>query len=172
MANDKTNNESYLPIQGYEGLYEVSNLGNVRSLPGGRRLGIVLKQIIRITRYRFVFLCKNGMTKSFAVHRLVGKAFIPNPDNKPMINHIDNDPSNNKVSNLEWVTSKENMHHAMKQDRMNRSRGENHYLSRRTHCPRNHPYNEENTYIMPEGGRSCRECRRTIYDKRRVRKTL
>lgn len=111
--------EIWKPIEGYEGLYEVSNRGRVRSLDryttGNRnRLlkGKVLKNRLNELSYCTVQLCLNGKPKSVRVHRLVAKAFIPNPDNKPFVNHIDGNPINNDVLNLEWCTQKENINHA------------------------------------------------------------
>lgn len=113
--------EVWKDIKGYEGLYQVSNLGRVRSLPRGegysKRNHIhYLKPDINPhnkgeyeTFYERVTLCKEGKTKRFLVHRLVAQAFIPNPDNKPHINHIDCDGTHNWVENLEWVTHSENM---------------------------------------------------------------
>lgn len=108
--------EKWEPIQGYESLYEVSNLGNVKSLSkvrgccnGGEK---ILKQQYAKSGYMIVGLCKNGKMKSFNVHKLVAKAFIPNFNNKPQINHIDGNKCNNKVDNLEWCTVSENVKHA------------------------------------------------------------
>ena len=115
--------EVYRDIIGYEGKYQVSNLGNVKSLPKGDGNGNkerLLKQEInkrKHTNYRRVSLSSNGNVKRFLVHRLVGEAFIANPDNKPQINHIDNNGENNNSNNLEWVTGSENMIHAEKQGR-------------------------------------------------------
>jgi hypothetical protein len=107
--------EKWKDIKGYEGLYQVSNLGNVKSLnyrsagkehlisPGTDRGG-----------YNILVLCKGKKAKSFKVHRLVANAFIPNPKNKEQVNHKDGNKQNNKVDNLEWCTCKENMHHAWK----------------------------------------------------------
>ena len=64
--------------------------------------------------YRRVVLMKDGKQVNALVHRLIAQTFIPNPENKPYINHIDGDKTNNSVSNLEWCTQKENVHHAMK----------------------------------------------------------
>ncbi len=64
-------------------------------------------------RYKAVHINKNGKSKMMLVHRLVATSFIPNPEGKSQVNHIDGDPSNNHISNLEWVTSKENMRHAI-----------------------------------------------------------
>lgn len=115
--------EVFRDIPGYEGLYQVSNIGRVKSLPrsgdnnpSGRRLHErILKPDVNQhshTQYHRVTLCKNGKTRRFLVHRLVASIFIPNPDNKPDINHIDFNGGNNNVDNLEWVTKAENMQHS------------------------------------------------------------
>lgn len=116
--------EIWRPIEGYEGLYEVSNLGRVRSIDReitnvskyGKHYTQVLKgrllKLITISGdfpYFSVGLCKNGITKSFTVHRLVAQAFIPNPANYPVVNHIDCDCQNNQVDNLEWCTQQHNV---------------------------------------------------------------
>lgn len=88
--------------------YEVSNLGNVRN----RLTGKVLRPFKNGKGYLRVDLCKNGKEKTFLVHRLVATAFIPNPDNKPQVNHIDGCKSNNYISNLEWCNSSENVSHS------------------------------------------------------------
>ena len=105
-------NEIWKPIKGYEGLYEVSNLGRIKSLKrlvkkwDGYR--IVSEKILtpRVNNrgYLRINLCKDGITKTFSPHRLVAEAFIPNPDNLPCVNHKDENPLNNVVSNLEWCT--------------------------------------------------------------------
>ena len=109
--------EIWKDIKGYEGLYQVSNFGGIRSLKrkngyGSRRKTHLKK--FKITRYgrAEVGLSKNGKLKTYFVHRLVAKAFIPNPFDKPCINHKDGNPLNNNVNNLEWVTYKENDLHA------------------------------------------------------------
>lgn len=86
--------------------YEVSSLGKVR------RSGKILKPFNNPAGYLYLSLFHNGLSKRVAVHRLVATCFIPNPDNKPMVNHLDGVKSNNKLENLEWVTCKENSHHA------------------------------------------------------------
>lgn len=113
--------EIWKPIVGYEGFYEVSNKGRVRSLKrkvsNGHgfyiKEGRVLAMSKTTTGYWKVELKKSGeKRRSMKVHRLVAFAFIPNPENKPNINHIDGNPLNNEVENLEWCTQKENLLHA------------------------------------------------------------
>ena len=98
--------EIYKPvnIKGFEGLYEVSNIGQIRSVRSGR----ILKQKINNRGYCLAHLSKDGTQKNVSVHRLVGNAFIPNPKKKPQIDHIDGNKQNNRVDNLRWVTGKEN----------------------------------------------------------------
>lgn len=103
--------EIWKDIAGYEGLYQVSNLGRVKSLAklcGHRPKGETILNIQDIRGYKRVTLCKDNKLKKFQIHRLVGLAFIENPENKPCINHKDENKANNNVDNLEWVTWKEN----------------------------------------------------------------
>jgi hypothetical protein len=118
-------NEQWKPIRGYEGLYEVSNMGRVKSLDqvSYRSNGITMCYIRQKGRllkgrlvgskkkkqYLGVLLCRNGKQENKKIHRLVAEAFIPNPNNYPQIDHIDGNKTNNTVSNLEWVTNEENM---------------------------------------------------------------
>ena len=94
--------EMWKDIQGYEGLYQVSNTGKIK------RNNKILKFSIA-KGYEHICLYKNNKYKPFSVHRLVAEAFIPNPEQKPQIDHIDGNPLNNKVENLRWVTAKENI---------------------------------------------------------------
>ena len=107
--------EEWKDIIGYEGLYEVSNIGRVRSNHSGTWK--IMKQSIRKGGYKKIFLRKNKERKSFFVHRLVATAFIPNPDKLPFINHKDENPSNNNVENLEWCTHLYNMTYGTCQER-------------------------------------------------------
>lgn len=113
------------PVKGYEGLYEVSDEGQVRSLDRKRRANIrnvtttwikgkVLKPNLKHNGYYTVDLCRDGKITTTTVHRIVADAFIPNPEGKHFVNHIDSDRTNNTVSNLEWVTSSENRIHGIK----------------------------------------------------------
>lgn len=103
-------NEIWKSVTGYEGLYEVSNLGRVKSLVY-KRLGHerILKSGNNMYGYKMVVLRKNNKSKTITVHILVAQAFIPNPDNLPEVNHIDENKSNNSVDNLEWCTRKYNL---------------------------------------------------------------
>lgn len=121
---DKTG-EVWKGVLGYEDSYEVSNYGRVKSL--SRKMEVhrdgethvryyrerLMSPSIR-ARYPNVNLSRDGRPENFLVHRLVAQAFIPNPENKPNVNHIDGDTHNNHVSNLEWVTQSENINHAIK----------------------------------------------------------
>ena len=98
--------EVWCPIKGYEGLYEVSDKGMVRSLKFWKER--IMKPGSDKNGYLIVNLCKNGEKKMYLVHRLVALAFIPNPDNLPQVNHKDEDKENNSVHNLEWCSSKYN----------------------------------------------------------------
>ena len=109
--------EEWKSIPGYEGLYEVSSYGRVRSLDRYVKVknksyrlqkGKVLSPGINSYGYLQVFLCCNGKYKIITVHRLIAQAFLPNPDNLPMINHKDEDKTNNNVDNLEWCTQQYN----------------------------------------------------------------
>ncbi len=109
-------------INGFEGLYEVSNTGKVRSLDrqvfhrGNQKLhnirGRLLKTRFNNCGYVEVRLSKEGKHYTKFVHRLIGEAFIPNPDNKCCIDHVDGKKSRNAMENLRWLTHSENMRHA------------------------------------------------------------
>ena len=106
------------PVKGYEGYYEVDQFGRVFSVErvisvddNGRKYvktvsGKQMKQCLKNNGYKSVSLTKGGETKSFYVHRLVAEAFIQNPDNLPMVNHKDEDKTNNFMDNLEWCEIK------------------------------------------------------------------
>ena len=120
--------EVWKDIEGYEGLYQVSNLGRVKSLDRTiahkrfgqcKRKGVILKQV---ERRGYLWVDLTGKNKAVSVHRLVAEAFIPKLKGKNQVNHIDENRSNNRVDNLEWVTPYENMHHSDLQDRLPRNR--------------------------------------------------
>lgn len=107
--------ENWKNIGGYEGIYEVSSIGRIaRIVKSGGHLNNrrILKNKIKGNGYHFVCLSINNTFKYKHVHRLVAEAFMPNPENKPQVNHLDCNKSNNCVQNLEWVTHIENCIHA------------------------------------------------------------
>jgi hypothetical protein len=128
-------NEIWKDILGYEGVYQISSKGRVKSLGWNRvrsrgrishRADILLKQTITHRGYKRVELNLKGSAKKFVIHRLVAIAFISNPSNKPEVNHIDGNKENNDISNLEWCTSKENKSHAFVNGLSHQVYGEKH----------------------------------------------
>lgn len=109
--------EEWKPIEGYEGRYEVSNYGRVKSL----KTNDLISQRIDKNGYYQLKLHKDGKARNYLVHRLVAKAFIPNPNNFPIINHIDINPLNNHVDNLEWCSYKYNLNFKTRNETLSRS---------------------------------------------------
>lgn len=118
--------EIWKPIIGYEGLYEISNLGRVKSLPKYHKTRFsgyikkckILKPRIDSYGYLMVALCKDKKQKNFLIHRLVAKHFIANPNNYDSINHKDECKTNNNVNNLEWCTRYYNNNYGTRNKRM------------------------------------------------------
>lgn len=116
----KEEKEQWKDIDGYEGYYQISNLGRVKSLErkvvgyygADRTLKERIKSLQKSDGYLTVSLSKNGKNKRYKIHRLLAKAFIPNPENKKCINHKNGIKTDNRIENLEWVTRKENLQHA------------------------------------------------------------
>jgi len=159
--------EIWKPVIGYEGLYEVSNLGRVRSLPrevshfekGQKyiRDGRVLKYGHghgRRYKYLFVCLCKDQQRSMKRVNRLVAEAFIPNPDNLPMVNHKDENPSNNRVDNLEWCTAKYNSNYGTARERMKETRKKNNSNKKMllTRIKNNSPNSSKSVAMIDDNG--------------------
>ena len=117
--------EIWKDIEGHEGIYQVSNLGRVKSLSreipvanhGAWRTRTIPEKILKLhlneNGYVIIILTKDKVRATKKMHRVVAEAFIPNPENKRCVNHIDGNKENNCVDNLEWVTHKENMEHAV-----------------------------------------------------------
>lgn len=119
--------EVWKDIPDYEGYYQVSNIGRVRSVPrvtyigtGNARNdgGFLKKQRLNEFGYLRVNLCKEGKRRNYFVHRLVAVCFIPNPNNLPFINHKDEDKTNNRVDNLEWCTQEYNSNYGTRNERL------------------------------------------------------
>jgi hypothetical protein len=102
--------EIWKDVVGYEGLYKVSNLGTVISLHRGTTR--IMKPAVATNGYHQIFLSKNGVRTLTRVHRIVAMAFLPNVENKPLVNHINGIKTDNNLSNLEWVAFSENGKHA------------------------------------------------------------
>lgn len=124
--------EVWADIQSFEGYYQVSNLGRVRSLPRTVKMhragktydmhhnGRILRQSVRKDGYPLVQIFKDSKYLTCVVHRLVAKAFLDNPLNLPEVNHIDGNKKNNKVNNLEWCTHSRNIKHAFETGLINK----------------------------------------------------
>lgn len=121
----------YKSIKGYEGFYEVNELGKIRSIDrlveyknGSIRKydGKELKPRIYKSGYAIVTLNKNGIAKTYRVHRLVADAFLPNPDNLPEVHHLNHDRNDNRAENLQWVTRAEQMDEHLRAEKGTRLR--------------------------------------------------
>lgn len=114
--------EEWVDVKGYEGIYQVSNLGRVKGMErvssgawgnANYKEAIRSSYVKRSSGYEYISLFKNKKRRIHAVHRLVCNAFIPNPQNKEHVNHIDKNRGNNLLVNLEWATPKENVRHSI-----------------------------------------------------------
>ena len=111
--------EEWKDIKDYEGLYQVSNWGRMMSLNYRKTGKSKLMKLMKNKKgYLTVVFHKNGEYKRYLVHRLVAEHFIPNPDNLPQVNHLDEDKTNNSVDNLEWCDNKENSNHGTRNERI------------------------------------------------------
>jgi hypothetical protein len=138
--------ERWLPIRGYEGLYEISDLGRVRGLLRSH----LLKPDVRPSGHLRVTLSRDGSVERFWVHRLVLETFVGPRLPEMECCHNDGRPANNAVSNLRWDTKSANA-----QDRRRHGTDDR---ARRTHCPHGHEYVPSNTYWTKNGWRGCRSC--------------
>lgn len=129
--------EIWKDIPDYEGIYQVSNLGSIRSLvridrKGRKRGGKFMQPVKTNDGYTQVTLYKNSLGKNIFIHRIVGAAFVLNPSNKPFINHKNSNREDNRSFNLEWITTSENNRHAYRNGLRKITRGDSHYASKLT----------------------------------------
>lgn len=120
-----TKDEVWKDVVGYEGLYKVSDRGNVYSVErigtNNRKFGgIILKSRYDKNGYPRVTLCENGIMKTKVVHRIVAEAFVPNPNGLPQVNHLDEVKDNNNVENLEWCDSRYNSNYGTRNERLSK----------------------------------------------------
>ena len=111
-------NEQWKPVEGFEGLYAVSNLGRVKSLGNDKSRKEKILKPHKVNGYLRVTLCKDWKRKFFLVHRLVAEAFLPNPEGLEQVNHIDENKTNNVVSNLEFCDCKYNNNYGTRNKRV------------------------------------------------------
>lgn len=144
--------ERWLPVVGWEGLYEVSDLGRVRSLPRKHTRGRIRKLQIGKNGYWSVALSLNEIRKTYTLHRLMAEAFLgPRPEGQE-VRHLDDNRLNCNLSNLAYGTRTEN--------NLDRVRNGIHPNTVKTHCPYGHEYTPENTYRSPKypERRWCKAC--------------
>ena len=150
-----TEQERWLPVVGYEGLYEVSDQGRIKSVAHRAKNGVFFPEKIRVSHagantHPTISMYRDGISKRFYVYRLVLEAFVgPCPEGMVAC-HWNDDPSDNRLENLRWDTEKANQ-----ADKMRNGHNTN---ANKTHCKNGHEYTDENTYIRPDGNRDCREC--------------
>lgn len=118
-------------IKGYEGLYQVSNLGRIKSLKRNTTKGRILKPLLQNNGYYSVTLCKKGIKKVKSIHRLVCLEFLNNDFNFPQVNHKDGNKLNNNINNLEWCSAKYNTIHSLKNNLRKVKHGKEHKLSKK-----------------------------------------
>jgi hypothetical protein len=107
--------EIFKDVKGFEGLYQVSNLGRLRSLGNSQKRKCKIRKPFNTIRgYPYIRLHKKNKRTGSTIHRLVANAFIPNPENKATVNHINGIKTDNRVENLEWNTYKENVQHSLR----------------------------------------------------------
>jgi hypothetical protein len=144
--------ERWADVVGYEGRYQVSDQGRVRSVPGGRRLGVTLTPHPAPNGYLAVHLYRDGTRSTTAVHSLVTAAFIGTCPAGMEVRHLNGDQLDNKITNLTYGTHGQNVDDVVTHGR--------HYQANKTHCPSGHPYDDENTlHAARPNGRTARRCR-------------
>lgn len=162
--------DEWFPVRGWEGLYEVTKTGRVKRLSrtittsSGQTRRILEKEMCTSrpgSRYPGVMFCANGRKEDILLHRLLAQMFVPNPENLPVVRHLNDNPRDYRLDNLAWGTQYDNLHDIFD--------GRGHYNSLKTHCKRGHLFDDKNTYVTKTGGRICRNCRDEAVRKSRER---
>ncbi len=147
--------ECWLPAPGYEGLYEVSDCGRVRSIPRTNTRGGLMKPHTNKEGYAQLTLYRDGQPKLFKIHRLVLETFVSPREHGQQCRHLDGDQLNNQLANLAWGTHSENQ--------LDRVRHGTHHLAARVACPAGHAYDRRDS----RGSRICLTCQRDYARRRR-----
>jgi hypothetical protein len=143
-----TPTQNWMPIPGFPN-YEISQTGQVKNLTTGKTRPGTLHD----GGYRRVWLVKDGVKHRDYIHRLVLLAHV-GPPTGPVVRHMDGNPANNYVGNLQWGTVSENGYDRVRHGTYRNGNED------KTHCPQGHPYDDENTYVSKAGKRACKECER------------
>jgi hypothetical protein len=146
--------EEWRPIDGYDGVYEVSNMGNVRSWTA-RSNGKLLRSRAQRDGHILVNLAKNGRQTTYQIHRLVAEAFLGPMPSGLETRHLNGIPSDNRLANLAYGTRQENMRDKIIHGTDAGPTAEN---RSKTHCVRGHVFSPENTYMRAGVWRVCRKC--------------
>jgi hypothetical protein len=161
MEQRTDSGERWVIVPGTSDCYEVSEQGRVWSRPRLGTLGGIMAGSTTPDGYRQVQLHSYGKMANYRIHQLVALAFLgPTPEGMEVC-HKDGNQLNNDVSNLKFDTHRKNT-----QERVEHG---HHYQTNKTHCPQDHPYDEANTRIRPDGSRACRECSRAKDRRRRAK---
>lgn len=151
--------EIWKDVEGYEGLYQVSNLGRVKSLAKwygfSYRDEKIVSQVRNRQGYVILTLRKTGSKRQVFMHRLVATAFLDNPIGYPQVNHINGDKTDNRVDNLEWCTAKHNIHHAFEIGLSHGKKGEAHPMYGQHHS-------EETKRLIGEKSRQYWDSRKAV----------